>query len=152
MGGGAEEGAKHVDDFCSLEGGGLGEGAEEGDVVRAGRAAGSHADFAEDHERAQGAFGMVVGGRSTVFDEGEELRVFAGGWDEPLAEGFGLFEGQRLAADWGELCAELIGEFFARPCLFGNNDRARLFQKGAQRLGEPQTGKGVSPCTCSHSA
>ena len=72
---------------------------------------------------------MVVGGGASVFDEGEELRVFAGGWNEPLAEGFGFRKGQWLAADRGELFAELINEFFALPCLFGNNDSTCLFKK-----------------------
>ena len=62
IGGGAEEGAEHVDELCTLESDGLGEGAEDGDVLRTGRAAGSHADFPKDDERAQGAFGVVVGG------------------------------------------------------------------------------------------
>ena len=68
---GTEEGAEHVDDFRSLKGGSLGEGGEDGDVLRAGHAAGSHADFSKDDERAQSAFGVVVGGGSSVFDEGE---------------------------------------------------------------------------------
>ena len=42
---------------------------------------------------------MVVSGRPVVFDEGKELPVFARGWDEPLAEGFGFCEGKRFAAD-----------------------------------------------------
>lgn len=42
-----EEGAEHVGDFCSMEDGGLGEGAEDGDVLGGGGAAGSHADFPE---------------------------------------------------------------------------------------------------------
>jgi hypothetical protein len=109
--GGSKEGSEHVDELCSLEGGGLGEGAEDGDVLRAGRAAGSHADFPEDDKRAQGALSVVVGGRAAVFEEGEELRAFTGCWDEPLAEGFGFFEGQRLAADRAELFAEPVGKF-----------------------------------------
>lgn len=72
-GGEAEKSAEHVDEFGSLESRGLGEGAEDGDVVRADLTAGSHADFAEDDERTQGAFGMIVGGRATVFDESKEL-------------------------------------------------------------------------------
>ena len=63
---GTEEGAEHVDDFRSLKGGSLGEGGEDGDVLRAGHAAGSHADFSKDDERAQSAFGMVVGGKLGV--------------------------------------------------------------------------------------
>lgn len=73
-----EKGSEQVDKLCSLEGGGLGEGAEDRDVLRAGGAAGSKAAFAEDDTRAQGAFGVSGDGRAAVFDEGEKLRVFAG--------------------------------------------------------------------------
>lgn len=132
-----EEGAEHVDELCSLEGGGLGEGAEDGDVFGTGRAAGSHADFPEDYQRAQGALCMVVGGRAAVLDEGEDLRVFAGGWDESLAEGFGFFEGQRFAADRRELFAEHLDEFFACPFLLWNIERTRFLEKRAQGLAEP---------------
>jgi len=104
IGRGAEEGAEHVDELCSLEGGGLGEGAEDGDIFRTGGTAGSHADFSEDDERAQRAFCMVVGGRKGVSPiisivRFEKQRMKKGTITLALARNTGT------TADWHSTCA-----------------------------------------------
>ncbi len=68
----------------------MGQAAENVDVLRALFAAGSHADFAEDHQRPERAFGMVVGGRTTEADEGEYFGVLARAGDEAFPQGVGF--------------------------------------------------------------
>lgn len=97
--------------------GGLGEGPEYRDVVRTGRTSGAEADFPENHHRAQGPFGVIVGRWSVMDDEGEDLLIFAGFGKEPFAQGFGFWIGLRMFANAVETDEELCGERLA--CLDG---------------------------------
>ncbi len=90
---------EHVDDGGFLEFCGLGQAVENGGVSGALFAPGAHADFAEDDQRAEGAFGVIVGGGAAEADEGEYFGVFARAGDEAFPEGFCLVIGQRVGAD-----------------------------------------------------
>jgi len=91
----AEEELEDIEDVGALEGCGLGKGGEKGDVVGACGAAGAETDFAKDDEGAQGSSGVVIGGWSVARDEGKELFVFSGVWQETSAKGFGFGKGER---------------------------------------------------------
>ena len=60
-----------------LKRGGLGQTIEDGDVAGALLTSGSHADFAENDQRPEGPFGMVIGGGTIEADEGEYFGVFS---------------------------------------------------------------------------
>jgi hypothetical protein len=47
---------------------------------------GAHADFTEDDQRAEGAFGVIVVGGTAEADEGEYFGVFARAGDEAFPE------------------------------------------------------------------
>jgi hypothetical protein len=119
----SEEESEDSEDVGALEGGCLGERGEDGDVVRAGGAAGAKADFAEDDERPQGAFGMVVGGRSVVYDEGKELLVFRRVGQKPLAKGFGFGKAERGFAMGAEFGAQAHYWGESRTCSETDNRR-----------------------------
>ena len=107
-----EEELEDIEDVGTLEGCGLGKGGEEGNVVGAGGAAGAETDFAEDDEGAQGAFGVVVGGRPVVCDEGKELFVLRGVGQEAFAKSFGFGKGERVFAMGAEFGAQACDEGF----------------------------------------
>ena len=80
--------------FCGLD-----DAGEDRDILRSVGAARPEAHLAEDDQRSQRAFRVVVGGRPPTAHEGEDLLVFARSGEEPLAEGLGLGEVQRTCAN-----------------------------------------------------
>jgi len=92
--------------FCGLD-----DAGEDRDILRSVGAARSEAYLAEDDERSQRAFRVVVGGRPSTAHEGEDLLVFARSGDEPFAEGLGLGEVQVTCANQIEDAEETRLEF-----------------------------------------
>ena len=103
-------------------------------------ATGAEANFSEDDKGAQGALGVIVGGRPVVFEEGKELLIFGRAGNEALAEGFGFGKSQWLSAEGIESGAEAGGEILARLGGGGKRRFAGVLEKRFEALAETHGG------------